>query len=380
MNRAVVVPLALSLLLAGTAASAGEPTVEQLLERVGLKPAGDTRGQMDVVGFASDAAQMRSVLEQAEMLAEPRRKEIETQKGLRTDAPFAAAVCPHDDYYYAARLYALLVPHIKAPRVIILGVFHKARVFGARDRLVFDSFRHWHAPAGPVPVSTLRQELIAELPEADYLVDNDMQMVEHSVEAIVAWLQAYHPQVEIVSILVPYMDWQTLDGLAARLAGALDKIMDRHGWRLGRDVALVSSSDAVHYGDAQWGGKNFAPFGTGLAGYRRAVARDRGLVRDFLAGPLRRERLHRLLDTLVDPRDVTRYRITWCGRFSVPFGLNVAARLAQRLEGRRLTGLLLDYGTSVSEASLDTTGLGRLGPTAPNNFHHFVGYAAIGYR
>ena len=34
---------------------------------------------------------------------------------------------------------------------------------------------------------------------------NDMQTVEHSVEAIVPFLQAYNRDVEIVSILVPYM-------------------------------------------------------------------------------------------------------------------------------------------------------------------------------
>ena len=45
-----------------------------------------------------------------------------------------------------------------------------------------------------------------------------------------------------------------------------------------------------------------------------------------------------------------------------------------------IVGTLLDYGTSVSEASLDVESLGGLGPTAPNNLHHFVGYAAIGYR
>jgi hypothetical protein len=61
----------------------------------------------------------------------------------------------------------------------------------------------------------------------------------------------------------------------------------------------------------------------------------------------------------------------------VPFGLAATLRLAERLESRSLTGTLLDYGTSVSETSIEVKGLGA---TAPNNFHHFVGYAAIGYR
>ena len=82
----------------------------------------------------------------------------------------------------------------------------------------------------------------------------------------------------------------------------------------------------------------------------------------------------------MDSADVTKYLITWCGRFSIPFGLNVTSRLTDTLESRSLQGRLLDYGTSVSEASLDVEGLDGLGVTAPNNLHHFVGYAAIGYE
>jgi hypothetical protein len=45
-----------------------------------------------------------------------------------------------------------------------------------------------------------------------------------------------------------------------------------------------------------------------------------------------------------------------------------------------MQGTLLDYGTSVSEASLDLESIPGLGTTSPNNMHHFVGYAAIGYE
>ena len=45
-------------------------------------------------------------------------------------------------------------------------------------------------------------------------------------------------------------------------------------------------------------------------------------------------------------------------------------------------GHLLRYGTSLSEAELPverTTRDAGLGYTAPSNFHHWVGYASIGY-
>jgi predicted class III extradiol MEMO1 family dioxygenase len=186
--------------------------------------------------------------------------------------------------------------------------------------------------------------------------------------------------VQIVSILVPYMDWDTLDSLAADLSGALADIVTYHSWQLGWDLAFVISSDAVHYGDSDWGGSNYAAFGTDLRGYGMAVDRDTEIAGSLLCDRVEPERLKTFLYTMVEEADVTRYRITWCGRFSIPLGLDAVSRLAASLGGPPLAGFMLDYGTSVSEASLDVTGLGGLGPTAPNNFHHFVGYAAIGYR
>jgi AmmeMemoRadiSam system protein B len=353
---------------------------QELLRAVGIQPEGGLRGQADIVGFVTTAAQMDSVLVQTERLAAACRDELSARYGWNDDTVFSAAVCPHDDYYYAGRLYQLLVPRIRAKAVIIFGVFHKARVFDCRDQLVFDSFDAWGGPYGHVKPSPLRGELIARLPAADIVVDNDMHSVEHSVEAIVPWLQAFNREVEIVPVLVPYMDWDTMDRIAAGFSSALATLMEEKGWKLGRDVAIVASADAIHYGDAGWGGSVYADFGTTPAGYERAVARDRNLAGAALAGPLRRARLREFLYTCVDSTDVTRYTLTWCGRFSVPFGLDVASRVSEALDGRPLEGTLLDYGTSLGEVSLDLDAIPGLGTTAPNNLHHWVGYASIGYR
>ena len=362
------------------AAQADPDAVKKLLDQMGIASTPTKRGQADVVGFASRAGQMDAVLQQTAELAAPQAAMLEKQNGWTAETAFAAAVCPHDDYYYAARLYGLALPHVKAPRVILFGVFHKARLFDCRDKLVFDKFAEWRAPYGLVPVSPLRQELQAKLPAGDWVADNAMHSVEHSLEAIVPYLQAYRRDVEIVPILVPYMDWETMDRLAADFAAALAAVMKEKGWVLGRDVAVVCSTDAVHYGDSQWGGTNYCPFGSDAAGYLKAVTQDRSLIEHFLAGPVKPEKLKDFLYLCVDPKDVTRYTITWCGRFSVPFGLLAAQRAARALGRPDLNGVLLDYGTSVSEASLDLAGLGLMGQTAPNNLHHWVGYAALGYE
>jgi AmmeMemoRadiSam system protein B len=310
-------------------------------------------------------------------MAAPTQDVLRGKYGWGDNTAFRAAVCPHDDYYYAGRLYALLMPYIKANTVILFGVFHKARVWDLDDKLVFDSFETWRGPFGPVEVSPLRERIIAGLPADAYVVDNDMQQVEHSIEAIVPWLQAFNPDVQIVPILVPYMGWETMDRVAAQVAEVLATIMRENDWRLGEDVALVSSADAVHYGDAGWGGSNFAAFGTSPDGYKKAVNRDLHLAESTLCDAVTRPRLEEFLYTCVDRADVRQYKLTWCGRFSVPFGLDVASRLNEELNGKQLKGTLLDYGTSLSEVPVEVDGIGV---TAPNNLHHWVGYASIGYR
>lgn len=369
-----------AILSAAAPAGGADPTPQELLDAVGIQPSDGQRGQMDTVGFVTTAEQMNGVLAQCRALAAPREAALRKEHGWTDRTRFAAAVCPHDDYVYAGRLYQLVIPYVKAKTVILFGVFHKARVWNMRDKLVFDSFETWRGPYGPVKVSPVREEILARLPKDSYVVDNDMQQVEHSVEAIVPWLQAYNRDVEIVSILVPYMQWETMDRLAADLTNTLATIMGERGWRVGDDIALIASADAVHYGDAGWGGSSYADFGTDIDGYRKAVDRDMHLAESTLCGPVKRASLEKFLFTCVDRDDVMQYRLTWCGRFSVPFGIDVASRLSKEMTGQSLRGTLLDYGTSVSEASLDVENLGGLGVTAPNNLHHWVGYAAIGYE
>jgi len=277
-------------------------------------------------------------------------------------------------------LYALALSRIKAPRVIIFGVAHKARVFNAQNQLIFDAYPVWFGPYAPVKVSSLREAITRRLPPQDYLVDNNMQTVEHSVEAIVNFLQAYNRQVEIAAVLVPYLDWENLNRLSNDLALTLYQICKENKWTLGKDIAFVSSEDAVHYGDSGWGTTNYTPYGCDLTGYSKMVEDELQLIQSSLAGPVNPEKIRTFFYTCVEESNPRQYRRTWCGRFSIPFGLKTIAQLSQRLENRTLTGYFLDYGTSVSEASLDVEKLAPLGATAPNNFHHWVGYAAVGYR
>jgi len=326
------------------------------------------RQPVDPVGYTHSAEGITRVIDHATALEHP-----------AAGPPFLAAISPHDDYLYAQQVYVHVYPRIRARDVVLIGVAHKARDYPeVEGKLVFDAFDAWHGPYGDVPISALRAELLARLPPDDVVVHDRLQSVEHSVEAMVPFLQHYDREVRIVSILVPYMSWERTRELASRTAAALADILRERKLVLGRDVAVLISSDAVHYGDEGWGDKYFADFGVDQQGYERAVERDRALIDEHLAGELSLPRLESFYHALVK-EDFHEYRITWCGRFSIPFGLAMVADTAERLGLSAPRGELLRYGTTLDPGRTDP-GVPGLGVTAPANLRHWVGFAAIGYR
>jgi hypothetical protein len=81
----------------------------------------------------------------------------------------------------------------------------------------------------------------------------------------------------------------------------------------------------------------------------------------------------------VDPADPDTYRLPWCGRFSIPFGMLLLAATARASGCGVVRAEPLAYATSVSGPELPLRPLG-MGPTAPANLRHFVGHPAVGFR
>lgn len=344
---------------------AAPPTLAEVRKEMAIPSAGDVRGQLDGVGFARTAAQMAKVFELSAAPPAPEKLGEPPAPGV------AGAVCPHDDHLYAGRVYRSVLPLVTARTVVVVGVFHRFRRFDARDVLVFDTYRAWRAPDGEVPVSPLREELLARLPKGDAVADAAMHDSEHSVETIVQWLRHLRRDVEVVPVIVPSMRWERLRELGERLGGALAATAKARGLVLGRDLAVVVSADAVHYG-ADF---RHVPFGEGgIDAYARATARDVAMLR-AIGGPLETARPRGFYETCVDPESPADYRVTWCGRFSIPLGLVALERLGRDL-GVPLEARPLAYATSVGAPELPVRGDG-LGETAPANLYHFVGYPAM---
>jgi len=337
------------------------------------------RQPVDPVGFATKAWQMDSVMSRIRKLQGSKIEEALDQNGIRPYTQWKIAICPHDDYAYAGWLYPAILSNIKSPVVILIGVAHKAKKFGVEDHLVFDSFSSWKEPYGAVQVSTFREWLLNKLPRSAYIIHDSLQQAEHSVEAIIPFLQYRNKNVEIVSILVPYMSFRTMDGLAFNLAVALQKIIQEKDLMWGRDFSLVISNDAVHYGDQDWGGQNYASYGCDSAGYARAVDHEYQIIGNCLVGTLDQNRIRLFTEYTVQDTNYRVYKWPWCGRYSVPFGLLTADKLARLLGGGPLKGTLIGYHTSLDQPLIPVKDL-NMGTTAVANLHHWVGYAAIGYK
>jgi MEMO1 family protein len=289
-----------------------------------------------------------------------------------------AAISPHDDFLYAGTVYFPLFRRLRVREAIIFGVTHGAvrkEIGDPEGVLLLDGHRQWIGPYGPVAVSSLRERIRAGLDPADFVVSDKAHELEHSIEALLPFLQHYNRTVAITPIMVTAMPLERMEALAGRLAGIIAAHLKERGLQLGRDAVILVSADANHYGPDF----NNEFFGTGEPAHRAAVAQDRRFIRDYLEGPLRPERVRGLTGELwgATYRDVR--NTYWCGKYSIPFGLLVADATARLSLGRLLTGRLLNYGDTCSLGVLPLSGDG-FGITAPFSLQHWVSFFSADFR
>jgi len=218
------------------------------------------------------------------------------------------------------------------------------------------------------------------LPKSVYQINDSMQKIEHSVEAEIPFLQYYNPDVEIVSILVPSMNFERMQVIATSLSQAIVGVLQRNNLKWGEDVAIVISADAVHYGDEDWGGRNFAFYGADSVGYKKAVEHEHEIMNACFNGNVDPEKVKKFTRFTVEEKDHKAYKWTWCGRYSVPLGLLTSSKLSELLYKKPLQGTILGYGTSIENKHIPVSDLGSMGVTAKASIRHWVGYAAVGFK
>ncbi len=324
---------------------------------------------VDDVGFCTKPGQIEKIVDLASMAEGRLLSETAHELAGRR---VIAVISPHDDHLYAGRVYLHAIPAVAAARtVVIFGVTHHAarvKLKDPKNLILFDAHESWQAPYSPVAVdSKLRSFLAAKLPPAMVRTSNTAHDLEHSIEAMLPFLQYENRTLSILPLMVSECDFENLDKNSALLAAALYDYIKSRKLMLGRDISFVISTDTTHYGPDF----DYAPFGLDAAAHLRGTDQDRAIGKRWLAGEISASKIKGFT------AEVWGRGIPWCGKYSVPFGVLTVSRLAEKL-GRKLIGIPLRYGDSYSLGVLPTGPIG-LGTTAPFSLKHWVGYWGIAY-
>ena len=336
------------------------------------------RKVVDTTGFAQFDWQLEKILERINKGQKKLLKKASFGKGISKNTNWKVVISPHDDYSYVSYLYPAILKNIRAKTIFLFGVAHKAKQLGLEDKIIFDTNKKWHGIYKPVKISGIREELIRDLPEEIRTVNEKMHSMEHSLEALIPFLQYYDREIEIIPILVPYMNYKKISEISRQLAKLIGGIVKENKWEWGKDFAFAISSDSVHYGDEGWGGKNFARFGTDKNGYKKALNYEMEIINNCLTGEVTPEKIKLFTKYTVQGKNHREYKWTWCGRYSIPLGLMTSYYLKNILK-ENLEGIFVGYGTSISHPQIKVEDyLLQQMPEVTLKFR--VGYTAVGYK
>jgi len=321
----------------------------------------------DDVGFCWNPDSMKILID---YLASQEKENFDS-KGL------VAAISPHDDYLYAGRLYYPLFNLIRAKEVVIFGVTHGAvrnEIKGLDSLLILDEYEIWPGVLKPVKISALREYLKSHLKPGSFIVNNRAHELEHSIEALIPFLQYFNPEVKITPIMVAPMPLDKMKEIADNLSEVIVAYLKENKLQPGQDVFFLISADGNHYG------KDFnnLAFGEGQEAWEKALAFDRQLIANFLTGIIDDQKVAGLTGELWGPTYLDYKNSYWCGKYSIPFGLLSISRIIARTSSKNIFGKLFRYSDTYSEGVLPLRKIG-LGTTAPFSLRHWVSFCSIGY-
>lgn len=321
----------------------------------------------DDVGFCWNSVSMKILVD---YLASQEKEKFES-RGL------VAAISPHDDYLYAGRLYYPLFNCIRTKEAVIFGVTHgtvRNEIKGLDSVLILDEFDCWPGVLKPVKISPLREYIKAHLKPEYSVVNNRAHEIEHSIEALVPFLQYFNPEVKITPIMVAPMPLEKMKEIAEALAGVISAYIKERNLVPGKDIFFLISADGNHYG------KDFnnLAFGEGQEAWEKGLAFDRQLIDNFLTGPVTDQKIAGLTGELWGQTYLDYKNSYWCGKYSIPFGLLTTSRIMLKTTGKNITGRLFRYSDTYSEGVLPLKKIG-LGTTAPFSLRHWVSFCSIGY-
>lgn len=287
-----------------------------------------------------------------------------------------AAISTHDDYLYAGKIYYPLFKLIKAKEVVIFGVTHGAafnELGKQRNKIILDEYDEWQAPYSNVKISPLREIIKSKLEKENFVVSNKAHSLEHSIEAMIPFLQYYNRDIRITPIMVALMPVRKNGKFSKTLANIISDYIKENKLELGKDIFFLISNDANHYGSDF---KNF-PFGLDMKAHEAATKNDVRIISENLTGKLTIDKMNRLCDEIMPDSMNTKKVPLWCGRYPITFGLTVISNIIQSINGKSLEGKLFRYSDTVTEKVLPFKNT-SMGLTAVFSPKHWCGWFTLG--
>jgi len=321
----------------------------------------------DDVGFCWKADSMEKLIE----YLEKGERQFFPSKGL------VAGISPHDDYLYAGRIYYPLYRILRTKEVVIFGVTHgtvRNEIKGLDSLLILDEFDLWNGVLKPVEISKLREYLKSNLDPEYFIVNNRAHELEHSIEALIPFLQYFNPDVKITPIMVSPMPFDKMEEISSNLATVISDYIIKNKLKLGEDIFFLISADANHYG------KDFnnLAFGEGESAWERALQFDRMLIDKYLTGEIDEKKIYGLTTELWGKTYLDYKNSYWCGKYSIPFGLISIEKIVFKVSNKKIKGQLFRFSDTYSEGVIPLRKIG-LGTTAPFSLRHWVSFFSIGY-
>ena len=272
-------------------------------------------------------------------------------------------ISPHDDYLYAGKVIYSLLKNINTKEAVIFGVTHgtvRRACDDPRNVVIFDEFDQWQGPYGSVSISPLREKLKNQLPPKKYIVSNKAHELEHSIEALIPFLQFYNKDIKITPIMVTVMDFNTMSEISDVITKVIREYLQENRLIFGRDLVVLISNDANHYG------VDFENtyYGIDKKGHKNSTANDIRICKSYLDNKITSGTIESLRNEIWETEDTTKYTPLWCGRYPIIMGLTTLNSLVEQMSLGQLSSKLLKYSDTKSDGVLNIKN-SNLGITAP---------------
>ncbi len=218
----------------------------------------------------------------------------------------------------------------------------------------------------------MREKIKSKLPKENFIVNNKAHSIEHSIEALIPFLQYYNRNIKITPIMVTQMSFEKMEETSNQLSKIIYEYIAEKNLQLGKDIFFLISNDANHYGEDF----NNSPYGLDLTAHQIATDEDKRIIKANLNCEINKASIEKLSKEII-PNNSKKIFPLWCGRYPITFGLLTIDKLLNDFYSKKIYGKLFKYSDTLTEKVLpfkDTS----MGLTAIFSPKHWCGWFTLG--